>query len=219
MQEQIAKPAASKFLEGFVVLFCGIDEDRRAKAKEAVARYGGKCVDKYNNTVTCGIVGRVGSSGFKDMLNAKVRLLTFKWLQDCMLSRSLAPMEQPQYKVNIFTGLNVVCTQLNQDERTRIQQLVESGGGTYSDKLFGNICTHLIAKTPDGEKYMGAKKFGTVKIVVMAWAEECVKQKGANAGIKSSLCLQSYCLLLHTFAPQCGCQNWSTRWISSPARR
>jgi hypothetical protein len=181
MQDQTSKPAVSKFLEGFVVLFCGIDDVRRAKAKEAVARYGGKCVDKYTTAVTCGIVVRVGSSGFKDMLNAKVRLLTFKWLQDCMLSRSLAPMDQPQYKVNIFTGLNVVCTQLTLDERTRVQQLVESGGGTFSDKLFGNACTHLIAKTPDGEKYTGAKKFGTVKIVVAAWAEECAKQKGTDA--------------------------------------
>ena len=170
----------NRFLEGFVVLFCGIDEPKRTKAREVIVRYGGKWVDKYSKEVTCGIVGRVGSTGFKELRKAKVQLLQLKWLQDCILNRSLVQMEAPKYKVEIFTGLEVVCTQLLPDERNRVKTLVEAGGGTYSDRLVAASCTHLIAKTPEGDKYVGAKKFGTVHIVTMAWVEECAKQKGIS---------------------------------------
>lgn len=168
----------SKFLEGFVVLFSGVDELKKTKAKEAVLRYGGKCVDKYTKEVNCGVVGKVGSAGFKELLNAKVSILTMKWLQDCASTKALAPVESPQYKVGLFSGLNVVCTQFSIEERNQLQETIEANYGTFSDRFVGNMCTHLIAKTPSGDKYMGAKKCGNIRIVTMAWVEECVKQKG-----------------------------------------
>lgn len=174
----MSKPTT--FFQGFVILFCGVDEVIRKKAADFVVRNGGKCVDKFCTGVTCGIVGKVGSIGFKELVVAKVPLLTLKWLQDCSTSRSLAQMEGSMYKVGYATGLNVVCTQLTLEERTRVQQLVEKGGGTYSDRFVGMVCTHLIAKTPEGDKYMGAKKCGTVRIVTCSWVEECAKRKGAH---------------------------------------
>jgi hypothetical protein len=166
------------FLQGFVVLFCGVEDEIRKKATEFVIRNGGKCVDKFCKEVTCGIVGRVGSAGFKELKGAKVPLLSLKWLRECSVSKSLALMDSLNYKVDYCTGLNVVCTQLTMDERARVQQLVESGGGVYSDLFIGKVCTHLIAKTPDGDKYVSAKKCGTIRIVTIAWVEECAKQKG-----------------------------------------
>jgi hypothetical protein len=190
---QISKSTA--FLQGFVVLFSGVEDEMRKRATEFVLRNGGKCVDRFCKEVTCGIVGRVGSAGFKELKGAKVPLLSLKWLQDCSASKSLAQMDSPKYKVHYCTGLNVVCTQLTLDERTRVQQLVENGGGVYSDLFIGKLCTHLIAKTPDGEKYLSAKKCGTIRTVTIAWVEECAKQKGLYTMGLFASCSHDLCLL------------------------
>ena len=179
MQVQTTKPNASvRFLEGFVILFSGVEESRRNKAKEVVIRYGGKCVEKFNTSVTCGVIERVGASGYKELVVNKIHVATMKWLLDCVNSRSLAPLEATQYRVLPFTGLVIVCTQVSVDERNRVKDLVQTNGGVFSERFIGDKCTHLVAKTPTGDKYLAAKKCGNVKIVTNDWVEECAKQKG-----------------------------------------
>lgn len=179
-QQPPAQPAkTSLFLHGFVILFVGVDDVLRSKATEFVIRSGGKCVDKFCKQVTCGIVGRVGAPGYKEVLESKVTILSFKWLQDCSSLKSLAPMDGSKYKVGYCTGIQVVCTQLDAEERAKVKELTERGGGTYSDRFVGKDCTHLIAKTPEGDKYMSAKKCGT-RIVTIDWIEECAKKKGTT---------------------------------------
>lgn len=177
-QEGIPKVPHTRFLEGFVVYFCGLEETIKAKAKEMVAHYGGKSVDKFTKQVTCGIVGRVGATGYKDLVESKVHVATLKWLNDCAQSRSLAPMESTKYKVGVLHGLTIVCTQVTLDIRARVEQLVKANGGAYSDKFVGYQCTHLIGTSPEGEKYIAAKKCGRVHIVTVAWLEECARLKG-----------------------------------------
>lgn len=172
---------ASKFLEGFVVLFSGVEEARRTKAKEVVARFGGKCADKFSSAVTCGVVERVGATGFKELITSKVHVVSMRWLLDCASCRALAPTEAAQYKVPPFLGLVIVCTQVSIDERDRVRELVIKNGGTFSERFVGGQCTHLIAKTPTGDKFLAAKKSGNVNIVTNGWVEECAKQKGNYA--------------------------------------
>lgn len=188
-QHVVAKVPHSRFLEGFVIFFCGFDEAVNVKAKEMVIHYGGKVVDKFSSQVTCGVVVRVGASGYKDLMGSKVQVMSIRWLNDCAYSRSLAPMESAKYKVGVLHGLTVVCTQVTVDVRARVEELVNGNGGTFSDKFVGYKCTHLIATTPEGDKYVAAKKCGSVHIVTIAWLEECVRQKG-----KLICC---FCLFLH----------------------
>lgn len=170
-----------KFLEGFVVFFSGVEEARRKKAKDVVVRFGGKCADKFSTAVTCGVVERVGASGFKELITNKIRIVSMRWLLDCASGRALAPTEATQYKIPPFLGLVIVCTQVSVDERSRVQDLVENNGGVFSERFVGGQCTHLIAKTPTGDKYLAAKKCGNVNIVTNGWVEECAKQKGKHA--------------------------------------
>lgn len=177
-QESAPKVPHTRFLEGFVIFLCGFEEAVRVKAKEMVVYYGGKVSDKYNKQVTCGVVVRVGATGYKDLVESKVHIMSIKWLNDCASSRTLAPMESTKYKVGVLHGLTIVCTQVTVDVRTQVEHLVNANGGTYSNQFVGYQCTHLIATTPDGDKYVAAKKCGRVHIVTVAWLEECVRQKG-----------------------------------------
>lgn len=198
-----------KFLEGFVVFFSGVEEARRTKAKEVVVRFGGKCADKFSNAVTCGVIERVGASGFKELITSKVHIVSMRWLLDCASSRALAPMESVQYKVPPFLGLVIVCTQVDIDERDRVQELVKKNGGTFCERFVGGQCTHLIAKTPTGDKFLAAKKCGNVNIVTNGWVEECAKQKGNHHADVFSYRRQLHGMLIPVcmFYDQCGCRR------------
>ena len=50
-------------------------------------------------------------------------------------------------------GLSIATTGFDITERGRMQNVVQSLGGTYMPTMKRNVTTHLIASRPDGDKY------------------------------------------------------------------
>ncbi len=65
------------------------------------------------------------------------------------------------------------------DERQLIKLHTEALGGAYHSELTKSKCTHLIASSALSDKYQFAQRWGSVKIVSLAWFEQSVKAKGA----------------------------------------
>ncbi|XP_024530556.1 DNA topoisomerase 2-binding protein 1 isoform X2 [Selaginella moellendorffii] len=54
------------------------------------------------------------------------------------------------------------------DVRVRIAEAANQNGASYSPNLTKE-CTHLIATSPDGEKFLASKTWGTIKVVNQDW--------------------------------------------------
>lgn len=60
----------------------------------------------------------------------------------------------------------------DQDERQRIIDKIKSHGGRYTGDL-SKLVTHLIARRPEGKKYLAARNWG-LHVVDINWVYECV---------------------------------------------
>ena len=100
------------------------------------------------------------------------------------------------------------------DERLAIKAHTEANGGAYHAELTKSKCTHLIASSAQSEKYQYALRWGTVKIVSLAWFEQCLHTQGAPPQ-RGSLCPTPAAL---TGAlpprPQCAWTRRGSRWLS-----
>lgn len=72
-----------------------------------------------------------------------------------------------------FHGLVIAATQLSPKEKERTEIIIQDNGGTYSGKLEFEVTTHLIASSPEGDKYFAAKDWG-LPIVTMSWLHDCI---------------------------------------------
>ena len=126
--------------------------------------------DLYKDTY-CLILKKVGSEKHEMAIRDDIVCVTILWLYDChdkqrLVSRSL-------YRVKPFHGLVITVTQLSPREKERTEILIQENGGIYSGKLEFEVTTHLIASTPDGDKYFAAKEWG-LPIVTMSWLHDCI---------------------------------------------
>ncbi|KAJ1421562.1 BRCT domain-containing protein [Ochromonadaceae sp. CCMP2298] len=183
MAATVPSQAPGKFLVGFVFYLCGIPPHPAPKdvpdekyTRKVIAVLGGQCSDRLTDSVNCCLVKRVGASGYNAVRQCKaVQQLTPQWLYDCYKKNVLLPFQA--YHVKPFHGLVIVCSQVTKDERERAQSTIKEHGGTFGAGLEKDKCTHLVAATPDGQKYNYAKSWGNVQIVTLAWIDECVRQK------------------------------------------
>lgn len=74
-----------------------------------------------------------------------------------------------------FRDFIIASTNYSGDARFYISRLVEALGATFTSSLKPNN-THLIAAKPTGKKYLGAKQWGSIKIVNHLWLEESYTQ-------------------------------------------
>jgi hypothetical protein len=172
---------SGKYFEGFVFLLCGLNPNAEKKSKELIQRLGGQFLDRFvNNVVNCGIVGRVGSPGYQELLTNKIPMLNINWLSACHSKKTLVSMEESRYKVKAFQDLTIVCTQLNAAEKEKMRSLIQANGGKYEDKMEMGQCTHLVAKEPHGDKYTFALMWKNVHVITMSWIDDCVRKQGKS---------------------------------------
>ncbi len=87
-----------------MIFMCGFDEAVHMRAKKIVIYYGGKVSDTYSKLVTCAVVERVGATGYKDLVDSKVRTVSLRWLHDCTGDGTLAPVKS----INIGSEFSTV---------------------------------------------------------------------------------------------------------------
>jgi len=73
-----------------------------------------------------------------------------------------------------FGGLAISISGFKGDERQRLVQDIEAGGGKYTGEMAQGQVTHLVVNAPSGSKFDFAVKTGGVKIVNAAWVRACV---------------------------------------------
>jgi len=71
----------------------------------------------------------------------------------------------------VFHGLGISVTNIDQESRTAIADLVVANGGSYNGTLDRNSVTHLVAGGLGGKKIKHARSWG-IEIVTMKWVED-----------------------------------------------
>ena len=166
----------SKREYGAALSVTGVNSTEEKAIKQNLRALGCKFEPNLTQKTSCLIVKKVGSAKYKaasDQLG--IPMITMQWLEDCVTKGEL--LSYDDYKAPPFLGLTVCCTQVEPEDRAKIQELVEAYGGLYSADLVDGECTHLVAVEAKGDKYNAAKHWGNVHIVSAAWIEECVKRE------------------------------------------
>lgn len=187
-------------MDGVTILCSGFEKDERAKIEQLVTAMGGLLQSKVSMDVNFVIANDVLAAKYKWALNIlKKPIVTMNWLEQCWIEHRVVPHEP--YRILPFTGLNISITKLEADERKELMEIIEQNGGQYSASLTKK-CTHLVANEPGGDKYLVAKKWGSIHIVDRRWIDQSVARRACvdeNAyvicqrssnnynGIKSSL--------------------------------
>ena len=149
----------------------------------AEEKYAGEMIQKLDGRFSrdlsrdsfCVIVMKVGSQKYETAIKLGIPTVTIQWLKDCLKGYILLPFDL--YKPPCFLGLIISCSQLQPKDRSDLQLSIEVNGGTYSAALEIDKTTHLVALKPEGEKYLFAKSWNTVKIVNPEWISTCVERQ------------------------------------------
>jgi hypothetical protein len=107
------------------------------------------------------------------------------WLEKCILEGS--KIEEDRFPALAFEGLKIAVTQLPQKERTEIQLIVEAHGGVYYKDLHKDECTHLVAVTPEGEKYDAVKHSKSIRVMRCEWIYACRDAKSNLVYVYSNI--------------------------------
>jgi hypothetical protein len=210
-------PVVGKFLEGFTIFLCGVDDpDESSRVRRLVSSLGGTATDQLSALVNFAFVQRVGRSGYTSLKDRRIPCVRLRWLYDCRRERTLLPYAA--YQVPLLCGLTVSCTQISPTDRAAIKSIVVNNGGIFSDQLVRDKSTHLIAVQPRGDKYVYAVSWKTVHVVTIQWLQECVRKAGEPYWVAIELMyLPTHSSIYPSIVIQSGCQRSTTTW--SPLTR
>lgn len=158
---------------GIVVCLTGVSSKEDRNIKAMVQSLGGTCTDVLKAGVSCLVAKRARGAKYEVAQTLGIPRVTMDWLPDCSKSRKLLPFTK--YLVGPFYGLVVSCTQLEGDDRQKVTSLVTENGGFFVKELSKDVCTHLVAMRPEGEKFLAARSWG-VTIVEKEWVFDCVEK-------------------------------------------
>ncbi|CAN8076524.1 unnamed protein product [Agarophyton chilense] len=155
----------------------GLDERDLIAAQ--VQRLGGEVSEELRPNTTHFLCEKAGSAGHRAVCLRNSRagvtpiiIVRQSWLQSCeaasMLVKCSAHVLQP------LTGLNICSTGFDRDERDEISNLAVSLGALYSKSLTVE-CTHLICRSPNGNKYNFALEVSHMFIVRLQWLKQCTE--------------------------------------------
>lgn len=137
--------AAKDILKGCVITTSGMSSKERSLVKTTIIELGGVYTDDLSSSVTHLIIKRVGSAKHLAAAPRGVACVDIQWLNDCKVQGSL--LNPSTYKVRAFQGLVICVTgdSILPEERFSLQRMVEAGGGRFSKRMEGGVCTHLVA--------------------------------------------------------------------------
>ena len=166
--------SSNRPLKSCQICLTGITSSEERHALELITNLGGKLSRHLTKDAYCLVVKRVGSAKYQAAIALNIPCIQLQWLSDCNNSKSFIPFDN--YKVQPLTGLSFSVTGFEPDERLKIQQLITEHDGVNCSVMTKDNCTHLIAKTPSGEKYNAAKHWKNINIVTVQWLYECVEK-------------------------------------------
>eukprot|EP00268_Persea_americana_P053257 TRINITY_DN6013_c0_g1_i4.p1 TRINITY_DN6013_c0_g1~~TRINITY_DN6013_c0_g1_i4.p1 ORF type:complete len:814 (-),score=125.40 TRINITY_DN6013_c0_g1_i4:2532-4973(-) len=162
-------------MDGVKVLASGFDMDEKVKTENLVTSMGGVFLTKASLDVSFVIVKNVLAAKYKWAHNVlKKPIVTSSWLQQCWIEHRVVPQEP--YRILPFTGLTICATRIPADVRKMMESLIIQNGGQYSADLTRK-CTHLVCDTPEGDKYLVARKWGHINIVSKKWFDQSVERR------------------------------------------
>jgi len=127
--------------------------------------------DQATNNTTHLIIKRVGSMKYSAAKKKGIPTVTLGWLKACFDRSDLVPCDA--YRTGPLTGLTICATQISQEQRSEVQRHVEATGGIFHRDLQEGVVTHLLALTPEGEKYKAAKAW-KMNVVSPDWLADCL---------------------------------------------
>jgi hypothetical protein len=132
-------------LKGCVVTTSGMSSKERGLVERTIIELGGLYTDNLSAVVTHLIIKRVGSAKHLAAAPRGVACVDVQWLNDCKVQGCL--LNPSTYRVRAFQGLVVCVTgdSILPEERFSLQRMVEAGGGRFSKRMEGGVCTHLVA--------------------------------------------------------------------------
>lgn len=167
----------NSILAGCLICPTGASSAEEHLAKRLTRQLGGQFSLNFDpKQVTHLIVIKVGSRKHEMAIRHKIWTVTLQWLVRCESESSR--LDELDFSVGPFAGLNISVTQLNLEERLAVKSKVEAGGGIFSSDLRQDACTHLIARSPNGDKYSAARSWGGIWLVNTKWIDDCVASKG-----------------------------------------
>ncbi|KAL0387895.1 UNVERIFIED_CONTAM: hypothetical protein Sradi_2671300 [Sesamum radiatum] len=155
-------------MDGVNILASGFEKDEKAEIAKMVTAMGGVLVTKASSDVSFVIVKNVLAQKYKWALNnLKKPIVTTSWLLQCWKEHRVVP--QDCYRVLPFSGLTICVSGIPADERKEMEKLVVQNGGKYS--------AELTKRSPEGDKYKVAKRWGHIYIVTRKWFHQSVARR------------------------------------------
>jgi hypothetical protein len=153
-----------------------------SKILGAVKQLGGVYKQNLAKDTQYLLVGKVGSDKHAMVLDQSnewtrnVQCLRAEWIFACVGKDAL--VDPSDYQVLPFTGLTLSVTQIHAtdaEERKALEMRLVENGARFSANLVKKVCTHLIAKEPNGNKYKQGLKWG-MHICTEGWVDECIRK-------------------------------------------
>ncbi len=135
---------------------------------------GAEFQENLNKNTTYLIAKRVGRLKYSMAKEKwKIPVLNMSWLKECFDKSDFVPTDS--YRVGPLYGLVICSTQLPVEERDELINTVERAGGTFNKDLSEELVTHLVALSPEGNKYKAAKSW-RINVISPKWIDECIAQ-------------------------------------------
>mmetsp|Transcript_19062 Transcript_19062/g.31234 ORF Transcript_19062/g.31234 Transcript_19062/m.31234 type:complete len:376 (-) Transcript_19062:78-1205(-) len=159
---------------GLVISSTGLTALERERVEHLVKSMSGEFHRDFTGAVTHLVATKVGSEKYKVALKLSKPIVTIEWVENCNTAGMLLPTLP--YLLPPFASCVISITGFTPDMRTQIQALTKEYGGEFSAGL-SKRCTHLIANSPTGEKYLHAINWGT-PVVTLQWFSDSIRMKG-----------------------------------------
>ncbi|KAL9318845.1 hypothetical protein ACSQ67_015362 [Phaseolus vulgaris] len=176
---------ASRVFRGVRFVLRGFNPAAESQIRLKLEDGGGIDAEQYGGSCTHVIVDKIA---YDDPLCVTVRndrktLVTALWVDHSadigMPVDASSVMYRPPKDLDGIPGAKglIMClTGYLRQDRDDIMTMVGLMGAHFSKPLVANKVTHLICYKFEGEKYVLAKRLGTIKLVNHRWLEDCLKE-------------------------------------------
>lgn len=176
-------PVYSLTMRKITITSSNIDKKVREEISKKVELMGGYFNKDLTKSVTHLVVGSVSSNKYNVAINFGLPIMMVDWVYDCWNTGQYQQIHSnneiyKKYLCPPFYGLNITVSQLTNEERKNVKDLIEKNGGKYSGAMRAKEITHLILLEPKGEKYKFAK----------AWKIKCVNLNWLYDSLKAGYC-------------------------------
>ncbi|XP_013785818.1 DNA topoisomerase 2-binding protein 1-like isoform X2 [Limulus polyphemus] len=177
-------PVYSLAFRKMTITCSNVDKQTRLDIEKKVQLMGGNFIKDLTKSVTHLVAGEVGSKKYHVAANFSLPVMLPNWVEECWEQGQHQRIHASDpcfniYRCPVFKGLNITVSQIESDERKKIQKIIEDNGGSYSGALKAKETTHLVLVEPKGEKFKFAK----------TWKLYCVKVEWIYDSISAGYCL------------------------------